>query len=72
MARNCTDRRLHRKQITQQTAEVESAIQLINISNPCPNIAHLKVYGCYAYALKPSIPRKQELESRAHMLSSWI
>jgi hypothetical protein len=30
--------------------------QLINIPNPCPNIPHLKVYGCRQDVLKPKIP----------------
>ena len=32
-----------------------------------PNLSHLKVYGCKAYALKHHIPRKQKLEPRAHI-----
>ena len=34
-------------------------------SNPKPNIAHLAVYGCRAYALNQQIPRRRKLEPRA-------
>ncbi len=37
------------------------------ITNPQPKIAHLRVYGCRAYALNPRIPRTQKLEPRAHI-----
>ena len=32
-----------------------------------PSLAHLRVYGCRAYALKPKIPRKDKLAERAHV-----
>ena len=32
-----------------------------------PSLAHLRVYGCRAYALKPKIPQKDKLVERAHV-----
>ena len=37
------------------------------VTDQKPNLSHLKVYGCKAYALKHHIPRKQKLEPRAHI-----
>jgi hypothetical protein len=32
-----------------------------------PNLVHLRIYGCRAYALKKGIPRSQKLTERAHL-----
>src|SRR6267378_3458891 len=41
----------------------------LNMLNPQPNIAHIRVYGCRAYPLIPNekIPRTQKLAPRAHI-----
>ena len=39
----------------------------VGISNPRPNIGHLRIYGCRAYALNHRIPRTRKLEPRTHI-----
>ena len=39
----------------------------MGIRNPQPNNAHLRIYGCRAYALRHKIPRTKKLEPRAHI-----
>ena len=38
-----------------------------SVTDSKPYLSHLKVYGCKAYALDYHVPRKQKLESRAHI-----
>ena len=39
----------------------------LGVSNPKPQIAHLRIYGCRAYPLVHKIPKKQKLEPRAQI-----
>ena len=46
---------------------LEELQRLLNISNPRPSIAHLRVYGARAYPLTPNIPKSEKLKPRAHI-----
>jgi hypothetical protein len=48
-------------------APLDSLHLSLGTTNPRPNIAHLKIYGCRAYPLNPRIPRTKKLEPRAHI-----
>ena len=36
------------------------------LSNPVPDLSHLRVIGCRAYVLKHNVPKTQKVASRAH------
>ena len=46
---------------------LEELQRLLNIPNPRPSIAHLRVYGARAYPLTPNIPKSEKLKPRAHI-----
>ena len=46
---------------------LETMQTAVGIPKPLPNIGHLRIYGCRAYALDRHIPRTKKLEPRTHI-----